>query len=274
MAKMAKDGDKEGNNKISRVVPGRYWSFVWNNYSVEDMATLAKVFASDNIEYIFGEEVAPTTGTEHLQGFIKAKSIIRPSEKWKFPIHWEKCKGNEIQNTNYCSKKGKVHTNMRYVKDVIRDKGAFPWQQEIIDICDTEPDSRTIHWFWEKTGNVGKTELAKHLYLKYGNKMLYVNGKSADVKCAIAQCDTKPEIIIFGIPRTSQDYMSYSALEEVKDGIFFSGKYESGMVVYPIPHVFVLCNFPPEMKNLSQDRWNVKCIGDTNDDSDTDETEL
>lgn len=264
-------GNMEGNTKISRVVPGLYWCFTLNNWSKEELETLETNFKKEEIEYIFSEEIGES-GTPHLQGFIKSKKKIRPNEKFgNKRIHWEKCKGNEIQNTNYVTKSdGVTHTNMRIIKDVIKLNGAYPWQQEICDICETEPDDRTIHWYWDKKGNKGKTSLAKHLYLKYGKKMIFVNGKASDVKCAIAQCETKPEIIIFGIPRSCQDYMgsTYGALEEVKDGIFFSGKYESGMVVYPTPHVFVFANFAPDKKSLSKDRWNIVNIGNEEDSSD------
>lgn len=254
-----------------RVVPSLYWCFTWNNYPENGMETLVELFEKCEIEYTIGEEVGEM-GTPHLQGYIKSKTKIRPIEKFKIKeIHWEKCKGNQEQNVKYCTKSGKYVTNIRVIKDPIAINGAYDWQKEVLEICNSEPDERKIYWYWDKKGNKGKTSLAKHIYLKYGKKMIYVNGKSADVKCAIAQSDTKPEIVIFGIPRTCEDYVSYSALEEVKDGFFFSGKYESGMVAYPTPHVFVFANFPPKLESLSDDRWNVTNLGQ-DDEEDTEST--
>jgi hypothetical protein len=260
-AKTAKAGKKEGNTIISREVQGKYWAFTWNNYEDNDLAKMVDIFNRCEIEYSIGKEIAPTTGTRHLQGFISCKKEIRATEKFRKifgdKIHWEKTNGSKEQNIQYTTKEGDFITNIRSIKDAIKINGAYPWQQDVINIVAEEPNDRSIYWFWETTGNKGKTELARHLYLKYGNKMIYVNGKAGDVKCAIAAMNTKPEIVIFGIPRTSQEYMSYSALEEIKDGIFFSGKYESGMVVYPTPHVIVLANFAPEKSKLSADRWKV-----------------
>lgn len=261
MANMANSEKKEGNNKFSRVVPGRYWCFTWNNYPETGVEQLEQLFKKYEIDYVIGKEIGES-GTPHLQGFIKAKRVIRPIEKFGIKgIHWEKAKANEQANVSYCSKDGDFTTNIRTIKDNVKEFGAYPWQQEIIDICATTPDERTIHWYWEENGNVGKTALAKHLCLLHKDKVIYVNGKAADIKSAIATAKVKPEIVIFGIPRDKQEYMSYSALEEIKDGIFFSGKYESGMVMFPSPHIFVFCNFEPNYKNLSLDRWKVTHLG-------------
>ena len=54
--------------------------------------------------------------------------------------------------------------------------------------------------------------------------------------------------------------MSYIAIEGIKDGCFFSAKYEAGMCVYNPPHVMVFANKAPELTMLSSDRWVVKCL--------------
>lgn len=262
MAKNGKDGKSvakmEGNTKLPRCVPGKYWAFTLNNYEDDDVANLAKKFTEKKLEYLIGEEIGEE-GTPHLQGFLRREKIMRPMEMiGDKRIHWEKCGGSEMDNQRYCMKDGKYVTNMRVVKDVVKERGALDWQEEIIELCDKEPDDRSIHWYWDEEGNIGKTKLAIHLALKYGKRFLYVNGKASDIKCAIAQMKDKPKVVVWGIPRTKQEYVDYAALEEVKDGIFFSGKYESGMVIYPNPHVIVLCNFPPETNKLSADRWIIK----------------
>lgn len=90
-----------------------------------------------------------------------------------------------------------------------------------------------------------------------------MNGKSADIQCGIAKHinDGKElKVAIFGYPRTAENFVSYAALEVVKDGIFYNTKYESGMVMYNVPHVVVLANFPPDQTKLSADRWVIKDI--------------
>ena len=47
-------------------------------------------------------------------------------------------------------------------------RGSFMLAAGVVDILKTEPDERTIHWFWEPKGNVGKTTLCKWLVVKRG----------------------------------------------------------------------------------------------------------
>ena len=51
-------------------------------------------------------------------------------------------------------------------------------------------------------------------------------------------------------------------MEAIKNGCFFSGKYESGMVRFNSPHILVFANEPPERTKLSQDRWCVFALRD------------
>lgn len=130
-----------------------------------------------------------------------------------------------------------------------------PWQQKVIDFIETEPDNRSIHWYYDSIGKMGKTVLCKHIVCNYN--AIYVQGKAADIKSAICVMDKKPTIVLFGLPRSSEDYVSYDAIESCKDGIFFSGKYESGMCVFKPPHILIFANFKPDETKLSSDRWNV-----------------
>lgn len=69
-----------------------------------------------------------------------------------------------------------------------------------------------------------------------------------------------PDIIIYDYTRTQESFISYQSIEEVKNGIFFSGKYEGKMIIYDSPWVIVFANYPPELQAMSSDRWIVKEI--------------
>lgn len=69
-----------------------------------------------------------------------------------------------------------------------------------------------------------------------------------------------PKIIIIDIPRYNMDYISYGGMEEIKNGCFFSSKYEGGMVLMNSPHVIVFANQPPDEGMMSKDRWKVKLL--------------
>lgn len=65
------------SNTITEMPPRRvktqYWDFVFNNETDETTETLKKLLTQWNIiiDSAFQHEVAPTTGTKHLQGWLK-----------------------------------------------------------------------------------------------------------------------------------------------------------------------------------------------------------
>lgn len=121
------------------------------------------------------------------------------------------------------------------------------------------PDDRTINWYHDDKGNVGKSALVKYLCMKE-NAML-ISGKGADIKFQISTAEFYPDIIVYDIPRKSRGYVNYTALEEIKNGIFSSTKYESKMVIMPTPHIYCFANFEPDFGAMSEDRWNVINLG-------------
>lgn len=79
------------------------WTYTLNNYTPEEGIALAEVECK---YHICGKEVAPTTGTPHLQGYIILNRQQRLSymKKLNSRCHWEVAKGNTEQNITYCSK--------------------------------------------------------------------------------------------------------------------------------------------------------------------------
>jgi len=255
----------EGNTNASpvfRTVPCKYWCFTFFPEKEEQIGNLETQLLKCG-QYIFGEEMCPTTNKLHLQGFIASTAKIRPKEKFKdFPtIHWEKSKGNEASNIKYCSKDGKTHTNIKLPRkliDPLEGKTLYKYQQDIMDIIKELPDDRKIHWFWEPNGNKGKTSLCKHICINHN--AIVVSGKSTDIYCGIADVLEKKkeiDIVLFNIVRCKEQYISYEAIESIKDGMFFSGKYESGMKLFNPPHIICFANFRPNVDALSGDRWNI-----------------
>lgn len=217
--------------------------------------------------YIFQEEKGES-GTIHLQGTLKLKSKGRPLECLSSLLgyHWEKTKS--IKNAiEYCCKEttrcGEVYTNLKIPEPirVLDEKSLYDWQNRVIEIATSQPDDRTIHWLWEPSGCSGKTALAKYLVIKHD--ALVVGGRSNDAKHGVIEYQKKngifPKIIIINIPRCVE-HISYEAIESIKDGLFFSAKYESSMVVMNSPHVFIFSNEYPEVHKLSKDRWNITKI--------------
>lgn len=139
------------------------------------------------------------------------------------------------------------------IVDPLEGKELYTWQQQVLDIIETDPDGRKINWYWDPTGNKGKTVLAKHLALKHGACILG-NGKRADIAHAV---NADARVVCFVLPRDVEGRIAYGAIEQICDGMIFSGKYESGTKIFNPPHVFVFANFGPELEKMSLDRWNI-----------------
>ncbi len=147
------------------------------------------------------------------------------------------------------------------VKDPLEGKNLYAFQRKIIGIVKQEPDERTIYWFWSVKGNIGKSSLCKHLCLKYD--ALSLGGKVADALYAVGKrvgAGKPPKVVVFDVARSEAKYLQYAALENLKNGCFFSSKYESGQVLMNAPHVIVFSNEAPDRSMLSGDRWKVTCL--------------
>lgn len=83
------------------------WCFTLNNYTDKEYEDIKK-FMTLNCEYgIVGKEVAPTTGTEHLQGYVRFEKRLEFNSVKKFfdnRVHIEKANADDIKNQTYCSK--------------------------------------------------------------------------------------------------------------------------------------------------------------------------
>lgn len=250
-----------GNTK--RVSPCKKWCFTYNNYTESDRVNLINLLGSNGSKFIIGEEVGEN-GTPHLQGYIEFAKKQRPLEMkifdiFKKKIHWEKTKGSEQENIAYCSKDGKYVLNgLKMVKPkrqpkILSDDDLYEWQQKIYDICKGEPDDRSIYWIFEDKGNVGKTQLAKKLSHDLG--AVPVEGKKNDILYCCAEHES--DIYIFDFERSMEDYISYGAMEKIKNGYYMCSKYESKPILRASPHVICFANFVPDHETLSKDRWKI-----------------
>ena len=258
------DSSVEGGNTKSpstppkkQISPSIRWCFTLNNYTDDEYSSIMLLFRDKAKLYIIGDEIGEC-GTPHLQGYVEFKSKLRPLSLFDFKrIHWEKCKGSREDNINYCSKQN-VIACFGIPKPIKVLSNLYKWQQEIEDIALTEPDDRTIHWYWDDIGNIGKSAFIKYMIVKH--KVLFCSGgKHSDIMNLVFNQDMDDcNCVMFDIPRANKGYISYASLESIKNGMVCNTKYETGVKVFNSPHVFVFANFPPDDESLlSADRWNI-----------------
>lgn len=236
-----------------------YWCFTVNNPELEQMEQMEQVFRHECKWYIFQEETGEQ-GTPHLQGTLclKTKQRLTQLKKIDPKIHWEPTKSVKASIcycTKYETRTGKIWSFGIDIPKPLKLHEPRGWQLQVMDIIKEEPDERTIHWFWDPDGNIGKTVLCKYLVAKHNALML--TGKSNDMYHMISKFPDKRELILIDCPRSSQDYINYGAIEQIKNGLIFSGKYEGSQLVFNCPHVICFANQEPDYTKMSNDRWNV-----------------
>lgn len=271
---------EEGNTNLSslgvsrkkRIAASRYWCFTLNNYEESDCGSIGSIFSSLEADYLFSKEIG-ASGTRHLQGWVGFKTKCRPTEciKKHKTIHWEKARGNKHQAIGYCLKgNGEVFSNFDYseykprvIKNRMEGLTFKDWQLEILEMVKHDPDDRKIYWYVDVAGGCGKTTFCHYLSGINPNAWCF-GGSVKDCMAGIvlAQKQGKNvDICMFDFPRSlDPQYLSYQAIESVKNGYFYSGKYESGMYRDNVKHVFVFANVYPDENQLSKDRWVIKEI--------------
>lgn len=265
------DDTSDTNNTATRNTSNRSrcWSITVNNWTEEDLEAIEKEVHS-LADYAYQTEEGKE-GTPHIQAafrYVNARTFA--SMKKSFPTwHIEPAK-NWVKLKQYCKKSDSATGEIKEAKgaiviqDPLKDAELYEWQQMVTDIVDQEPDHRTIHWFWEPTGNVGKTTLARHLVLTRPG-VLYLTGKAADMKYGVASYVSppgdkpgqEPKILILDFVRSVESFISYQGIEEIKNALFYNTKYESKMIIYNYCHVICFANFPPEVDRFSADRWDI-----------------
>lgn len=88
----------------------RYSKFCWtlNNYTDDEIQFIRDKVAPLCHFMVFGYEIAPETGTPHLQGYCRLKKQMYVNKARNFVRRWhinnEEMKGTEEQNYIYCRK--------------------------------------------------------------------------------------------------------------------------------------------------------------------------
>lgn len=180
------------------------YCFTWNNYDEATMALLPSFFESHCKYMVFGKEVAPETGTPHLQGFftLKKKSTLANLKKelGNQPAFFA-ANGTSLQASDYCKKEGDYtelgdaptpgkRSDLAKLADAVKE-GATMLEVADIDPATyirnyrgianykalqqkdyTHDDVRGV-WYWGPPGT-GKShtarDLSESLYLKSQNK--------------------------------------------------------------------------------------------------------
>lgn len=257
---------KEGNGNIDYSPPSnpKYeYDFVLNNYTNDDVCQLKVFLPTICKKSIMGFEVGES-GTPHIQGYINLKKKDRITGLINKYECFKKCSFREARNSEalikYCQKDGDVW-RFGFPKPTKIITELYDWQKEIEMLYHTEPDDRSIYWFWNGPGNIGKSSFVKYMVVKYGC-LFCDGGKKSDLINLVYNNDMdKCKCVIWDLPRSTKGKISYATLESVKNGLVCNTKYETGVKDFNCPHIFVFANFEPDDEGeLSKDRWQIRML--------------
>lgn len=270
-----------------------HWKWTLNMADSDDRQTFTTIgqILEDRIKilpdtnYVFQMEQGDEKQRFHYQGYIGFKNAHwRNSVMETLTVNnrkpWlEKIKGNPKNYIQYCRKLNTrvgntIYTNIPDEDERLAQMDLFlqyhliykDWQMEIVSYYKSLDwmSSRTIWWIHDEEGGAGKSIFIRHLFCSIARKnMIVSSGNMNDTACAIANHieETKggPSIVCFSYPRAQGTY-HYAAMEQVKDGLFFSGKYVSQTLCFFPPFVIVFSNGVPDQSKLTPDRWIIKHI--------------
>lgn len=135
------------------------------------------------------------------------------------------------------------------------------WQEDLVEYIEGEPDDRKIRFIVDGEGSAGKSFLTRYLITKYPERVQTLRiGKRDDLAHAI---DVTKSVFIFDIPRGQLEFFQFNILEQLKDRLVFSPKYESqSKLLHVKPHVVVFTNEDVPLYKLTADRYDIVTLSE------------
>ena len=248
--------------------------------------TLDKCFIQEKFEelcksWVFQLEKGDETGYLHYQCRVSLKTKIRPSQM--ITLCNKIFGGCQVKPT--CSENF-INKNFNYVmKDDTRVDGPWsdkdekphyiqkrfrgkinwrPWQQQLMDIINLEPDDRSVNIVINLNGNRGKSFLT--MYLMTFKKATRIPAQP-EMRDTMRMVMDQPKVPCYfidlpkAIAKNNQNAI-YSGIEEIKNGYSYDDRYKYKCEIFEPPHVWVFTNEIPDSNLLSMDRWIIWTIRD------------
>ena len=309
----------QSGNKPSKY---RRWCFTLNNYDEnEPWRKVDELPEQKTLKYlVVGREIAPSTGTRHLQGYVEYFNCrsFNGTMRHLYSIfegnpHVEVAHSSLNDNYVYCTKEDKdpfVFKGLKkdagnkvehaeigemaemaakqgteaakaafgmdyYVSKNAVDKAANALRSDmelatmqeqfenatlkkcqdvVMKLLELQGDRETS-FVVDERGNQGKTWLTQYVTLTK-NRQCFDSTNKEDVAYAL---NPEKNTFVFDMTRATEPKMSLQILESIKNGIVFSGKYESGTKIVAGAKVVVMANTFTELHEaqLSCDRFMI-----------------
>ena len=131
----------------------------------------------------------------------------------------------------------------------------YDWQAGLYDDLRIEADSRKIVFVVDTRGGKGKSWFCRYVSQMLDKVQVLYPTKKADMAYALRE---ELRILFVDCSRSFSDFLDYDFLEQAKNRMVFSGKYESSMKYFSdYIHVVVMMNQQPDLSKLSRDRYKI-----------------
>ena len=150
---------------------------------------------------------------------------------------------------------------LRSIREIYEDwssKRLRVWQYVILRRIFNQ-DERTVTWVYDFRGNNGKSFLANYISILYKFQLLDGQINCRDLSGIL---NVNAAGICLDICRASGNFVDYTAIECLKNGVMSSGKYAGKCLRFKPMKVIIFSNFPPDATKLSQDRWDILIVGE------------
>lgn len=247
---------------------------------MEEFVSIMKGIGATSV--IVQTELCPTSARKHYQASaLFKKGKVRLTEKLSRTKYKNLCHTEPLididKSLEYCTKPetrvpGTEPINWNWPRpkpteclvplDTIRPLQQLrPWQAQLMRMLRRTPDARKILWIVDSEGGAGKSALVRHLTDCWLDAVI-VSGKKDNIfNQLLTLANTSDQVfgvIMYDVPRCASDFVSYDSVEKIKDGMFYSGKYEGGVCKFSgHPHVVVFSNQMPKLHEMSVDRWAI-----------------
>lgn len=154
------------------------------------------------------------------------------------------------------------YSNMQRIHDdFCGDKPEFdypsllPWQEKAVEMLEQQ-NRRQILFIVDPEGGKGKTILS--IYLQVNKNCVYLCGAKSMDLAHIYSKNKQCEVVIFDMSKcTNPDYWPYNLMEQMKNGMVISTKYNSKTIFTKSKKIIVFSNEEPDREKLTKDRYQI-----------------
>lgn len=246
-----------------------------------DFNTVKKLCNEIAAKWVFQKEQGNETGYLHWQCKVKLHKKKRLGDMIKL-VHKggiTKCdisitSTNAKEKFNYVMKldtrvDGPWSDQDQNIEDMppeLKNPKPYPFQDDIIEASQQEPDTRTINVLYDPDGGRGKSWLRKYLRWHKLATVVPPFARAEDM-AQMVMCKPPAKTYIIDIPRKitfQQQEGLYGAIETLKEGYCYDKRHHFKDRQAPSPNIWVFTNNLPPMEHLSMDRWVIYTIDHKN----------